>query len=65
MGKPMLFISLEDQQDRIEVIAFPRVIERNPTVFQENKIVMISGKVDNREGSPKIICEEIEEVIES
>jgi len=65
MGKPMLFINLEDQQDRIEVIAFPGIIERNPTVFQENKIVMISGKVDNREGTPKIICEEIEEIIES
>jgi DNA polymerase-3 subunit alpha len=65
MGKPMLFINLEDQSDRIEVIAFPGVIERNPTIFQENKIVLISGKVDNREGTPKIICEEIEEVIES
>ncbi len=65
MGKPMLFINLEDQSDRIEVIAFPGVIEKNPTIFQENKIVLISGRVDNREGTPKIICEEIEEIIES
>ena len=65
MGKPMLFINLEDQHDRIEVIAFPRVIEKNPTIFQENKIVLISGRIDNRGGTPKIICEEIEEIIET
>jgi len=33
-------------------------------MFQENKIVMIKGRVDNRDGVPKIICEEIEEIIE-
>jgi len=65
MGKPMLFLNLEDLTDKIEVIVFPKVIEKNPTLFQENKIVLISGKVDNRDGVPKIICEEIEEIVES
>jgi len=63
-GKPMLFVKIEDQTDKIEVIAFPRIIERNPTVFQENKIVLIRGKVDNRDGTPKMICDEIEEIVE-
>jgi len=63
MGKPMLFLNLEDLTDKIEVIVFPRIIEKNPTLFQENKIVLISGKVDNRDGIPKIICENIEEII--
>ena len=61
----MLFLSLEDQTDKIEVIVFPAVIERNPAVFQENKIVLVSGRVDSRDGVPKLICEEIEEIIES
>ena len=59
----MLFLSLEDLTDRIEVVAFPGIVEKNPAIFQENKIVLISGRVDNREGTPKIICEEIEEII--
>jgi DNA polymerase-3 subunit alpha len=63
IGKPMLFLSLEDQTDKIEVIVFPAVIERNPAVFQENKIVLVSGRVDSRDGVPKLICEEIEEII--
>jgi len=64
VGKPMLFMKLEDLTDKIEVIAFPGVIEKNPAVFQENKIVFIWGRVDNRDGVQKIICEEIEEITE-
>ena len=63
-GRPMLFVNLEDLSDRIEVVVFPGIIERNPAVFQENKIVMVSGRMDSRDGVPKLICEEIEEIIE-
>lgn len=63
-GKPMLFVNVEDETKSIEVIAFPAIIERNPTFFQENKIVMISGKVDARDGVPKIIANEVEEIVE-
>ncbi len=64
-GKPMLFMNLEDLSDKIEVVVFPGVIERNPTAFQENKIVLVSGRVDNRDNVPKLICKEIEEILES
>lgn len=64
-GKPMFFLDLEDLEDKIEVVAFPAVIEKNPLLFQENKIVCIAGKLDDKDGVPKIICEEIEEIIES
>ncbi|MDO8601056.1 MAG: OB-fold nucleic acid binding domain-containing protein, partial [bacterium] len=64
-GRPMLFMNLEDMKDKIEIVVFPSQIERNPSAFQENKIVFISGKVDDRNGTPKVICESIEEIIES
>jgi len=63
-GRPMLFMNVEDLSDKIEVIVFPGVIERNPKAFQENKIVFVSGKLDNRDGIPKLICEGVEEIIE-
>lgn len=63
-GKPMLFMGLEDETQRIEIVVFPSAIERNPALFQENKIVFISGRVDARDGVPKVICNEIEEIIE-
>ena len=62
-GKPMLFLKLEDIVDKIEVVVFPSILERNQLVFQENKIVFISGKVDHRNGEPKIIAENAEEII--
>ncbi|KPJ72587.1 DNA polymerase III subunit alpha, partial [Parcubacteria bacterium DG_74_1] len=64
-GKPMLFTQLEDEDNKVEVVVFPGIIERNHEIFKENKIVMVKGRVDNRDGVPKIICEEVEEVIES
>ncbi len=63
-GKPMLFVNLEDETKKIEVVIFPSVIENYPTLFQENKIVLIQGRVDTRDGVPKIICNTIEEIIE-
>jgi len=64
-GKPMLFMRVEDLEDKIEVVVFPRIIEKNSAVLQENKIVMVTGKVDNRNDSAKIICDKVEEIKES
>ncbi|MDD3292918.1 MAG: DNA polymerase III subunit alpha [Candidatus Pacebacteria bacterium] len=64
-GQPMMFIKLEDLTDRIEVVVFPSMIEKMPELFQENKIVTITGKTDIKDGSPKIIANEIEEILES
>ncbi|MCD6500806.1 DNA polymerase III subunit alpha [bacterium] len=63
-GQPMLFMKLEDLTDKIEVIVFPSALERNPTCFQENKIVFVTGKVENWHNPPKLICEDIEEILE-
>jgi len=64
-GRPMLFVNVEDLDSKIEVVVFPSIIEKNPAVFQENKIVMIMGRLDSKDGVPKVICEQIEEVIET
>ncbi len=64
-GKPMLFLALEDLTDKIEVIVFPTVVERNILSLQENKIVFIKGRVDSKDGRVKIICEDVEEIIEN
>ena len=64
-GQPMAFVNLEDQTSRVEVVAFPGILERNPDAFQTNKIVFVSGRVDMRDGSPKIIAETIEEIVEA
>jgi len=63
-GSPMLFMKVEDLTDKIEVVVFPSVISKNPSAFQENKIVLVSGRVDVKDGIPKLIAENIEEILE-
>ena len=62
-GRPMLFLKLEDLTAKKEVVVFPTIIEKNPLALQENKIVFISGRVDNRDNEIKIIADEIEEIV--
>ncbi|NQU82914.1 MAG: DNA polymerase III subunit alpha [Parcubacteria group bacterium] len=63
-GQPMIFMKLEDLTDKVEVVVFPSILEANPEIFQENKIVFVGGKVDQRDNEPKIICNTIEEILE-
>jgi len=63
-GKPMLFVKLEDLTDKTEVIVFPSVIEKNPIVFQENKIVFVSGRLDKKDNTVKVIAEDVEEIVQ-
>lgn len=64
-GRPMLFVNIEDLNDKIEVVVFPSIMEKNPNMFQENKVVFVSGRVDFKGGAPKIICENVEEIMEA
>jgi len=62
-GKPMLFLGLEDLTDKIEVVVFPSVIEKYSTALQENKIVLVAGRLNTYHGVQKFIAEEIEELV--
>jgi DNA polymerase-3 subunit alpha len=63
-GKPMLFVNLEDLTDKVEIVVFPSILERNPLPFRENKIVFITGRVSFKDNLPKIICDEAQEIVE-
>ena len=62
-GQPMLFVKLEDYTDKVELVVFPTVTAQNQETFQENKVVIVKGRVDNRSGEPKVICNDIQELI--
>jgi len=61
-GQPMLFAEIEDLSKKIEVIVFNSILNKNQTIWQEGKPVMIKGKVNNRDGTPKILCDEAVEI---
>lgn len=62
-GKPMLFMKFEDLTAKTEIVVFPNLLDRNPNVLQENKIVFIAGRVDNRNGEIKIIADDVQEIV--
>ena len=61
-GEPMLFVKMEDTTSRTEVLVFPRVLAQNPGLWQNEKILMVRGRVSNKDGITKILCEEAFEI---
>ncbi|MDP2741691.1 MAG: DNA polymerase III subunit alpha, partial [bacterium] len=62
-GKPMIFMKLEDLTAKTEVVVFPNLLERNPEALQENKIVFVAGRIDNRNGEIKIVADDVQEIL--
>lgn len=62
-GEPMLFVKLEDLSARTEVLVFPKVLARNPGLWQTEKVLAIRGRVSDKDGIPKILCEDAVEIV--
>ncbi len=58
-GRPMLFSHVEDLTSKIELVVFPNVLEKNPEVWKENNIVIARGKVNDRDGAIKLLCDDV------
>ena len=56
-GKPMLFAKIEDFNDTMEVVVFPDTLQQNSAVWQENNVIVVTGKMSWRNNEPKLICE--------
>lgn len=61
-GRPMLFSWLEDASAKIELVVFPNVFEKDAEAFQENRIVVVRGKVNDRDGTMKFLCDGIKSI---
>src|SRR3989344_4852591 len=57
-NQPMIFSQIEDVNSKVELIVFNDLIQKNPALWQENNIVVVSGRVNEKDGVPKIICQE-------
>jgi len=62
-GRPMVFSWLEDLTSRIELVVFPNILEKYPDMWKENNIVIAKGKVNDRDGALKIICDDIKALV--
>ena len=55
----MAFITLEDLEGTVEIIAFPKVYEKCKEIIKKDEIVIIEGLLDVAEGKTKVIAEKI------
>ncbi|MFH1048588.1 MAG: OB-fold nucleic acid binding domain-containing protein, partial [Patescibacteria group bacterium] len=62
-GRLMLFTKLEDWANKIEVVVFPDILEKNPDIWREDNIVIVQGKVSQRNGTLGVICDSAREFL--
>jgi len=56
-GKPMLFAKIADFNDTMEVVVFPDTLAQNSQIWEEDSVLLVSGRMSRRNGEPKLICD--------
>jgi len=61
-GKPMAFVTLEDQSSKAEGVIFPRKFERIRKFLKELTPLLVKGTVNERNGEKSLIIEDVLDV---
>lgn len=56
-GKAMMFVTIEDTESSIEFIVFPKILEESASLWVEDKIILASGKISDKDGSAKFLVD--------
>lgn len=60
----MLIAQVEDLDGTIEMVAFPKVYEKFVNFWQEDNIVAITGKIEDRRDSLQLVCDSVSDYSE-
>jgi len=61
-GEPMLFAKIEDVGGSTELLVFPKALKNMNDVFQAGRIIIASGRLSDKDGEMKLICEDAKEI---
>jgi len=61
-GEPMLFVKIEDMSGSTELLVFPKILKEMGDIWQTGKIVLAGGRVSDKDGEMKLICDEVREI---
>lgn len=59
-GDLMCIARMEDVSGSISVTVFPRAYEQNPTLWEEKRVLLVTGEVQVRNDEPTILCDKAE-----
>ncbi len=57
--KEMLFVTLEDMNASIEILVFPKIFEATGSLWTEERIIVASGKISDKDGTYKLLADSI------
>jgi len=58
----MMFVTLDDSTGSLELIVFPRTLQKNPDLWQEDKFIFTTGKLSEKDDVPKILVDKTLEI---
>jgi len=61
-GEVMLFVKIEDTSGWTEILVFPSALKQDQGVWQEDKIILVNGRLSDKDGEMKIICNVAKEI---
>ena len=60
----MLFVTIENGYETLEILVFPSIFKKNSQIWEENKIILMQGKLSDKDGNIKLLIDEAEEITE-
>ena len=58
----MMFVTLEDLNGSLELIVFPRLLQKNSTIWAEDKFIFVTGRLSDKDDVPKILTDTAVEI---
>ncbi len=56
-GDMMAFVTLDDARGKMEVIVFPKVLEKTKTIWTDQAPIVVQARVSTKDGETKLLCE--------
>jgi len=53
----MYFVLLEDTKGKIELLVFPKVLERIGSLWEEERMILVDGRLSDKDGAYKLIVD--------
>lgn len=61
-GQTMYFVMLEDTKGKIEILVFPKVLERIMSIWEDGKMIIADGRLSDKDGVYKLIADDAKEL---
>ena len=57
--KMMAFVTIEDMDSQMEILVFPKTLEATGSIWVEDKIILATGKLSNKDGEFKLLADSV------